>query len=228
MICVSCQHEHDENFCPNCGERNGIKKITLASLIEDSLTSLTDMDKGFLFNIKSLISKPQKIAEGYISGKRKGILNPISFLIVSISIYLIVIAIFKIPKDLSEINRIPETTYEKLGYVLGKFIRGNLKFFWIFSIVPLGLSLKLIFKRFNYWEHLAIGSFVIGQATLIAIVSYLVFRFPLIFDPVVYLAILWLIFKIYKDENNKKDIYILSFSALFLFIILLILIIITR
>ena len=78
MICVSCNNEHNDKYCPNCGEKNGIKKITLASIIEDTFSSVTNMDRGFLYNIKALILKPQKLITDYILGKRRGILNPIS------------------------------------------------------------------------------------------------------------------------------------------------------
>ncbi len=225
MICVSCNKEHSEKFCPNCGEKSGIKKITLTSLTEDTISSVTDMDRGFFFNLKTLIFKPQKITADYIRGKRKGILNPISFLIFSITIYLIVITILKNPIEPIEIKSVPKSTFEKMGNVLGKFIRVNLKFFWILTIIPLGLSLKLIFKKYNYLEHLAISSFVIGQATLVAIISYIFFRFPLIFDPVVYFVILWLIYKIFKNNNDKSESFILSLAVLILFIIQLFLMI---
>ena len=85
MICISCHTEHNENFCPNCGERAGVKKITFRSTIEDAFSTLTNMDKGFLFNIKALVINPQKLTTDYLIGKRRGILNPISFLIISIS-----------------------------------------------------------------------------------------------------------------------------------------------
>ncbi|HIP37146.1 MAG TPA: DUF3667 domain-containing protein [Crocinitomix sp.] len=200
MNCVACNNEHDENFCPNCGEKKGVKRITVVSMIEDALSSVTSMDRGFLFNLKSLVLKPQKITVGYINGKRKGILNPISYLIFSITIYLIIISVFKIPRDLSFINSAPKSSMHEIGNEIGYFIRGHLKFFWILSIFPLGLSLKIIFKKYNYLEHLAISSFIIGQATLAGVISYLLFKMPLIFDPIVYTVICWLIYKIYKGS----------------------------
>ena len=222
MNCISCNFEHNEKYCPNCGEKKETKKITLTSVIEDTFSSITNMDKGFLFNIKTLIVNPQKITIDYILGKRKGILNPISFLIFSITIYLIVITFFKIPKELVEENNLTKTGLRKVSYDLGYFIRANIKYFWIFTIIPLAASLKLIFKKYNYLEYLAVSSFIIGQATLIGIISFLAFRFPLIFDPTVYFVILWLIYKIFKNNNAKLESVLLSLTILILFIIQLI------
>lgn len=224
MNCISCNFEHNEKYCPNCGERKETKKITLSSIVEDSFSSVTNMDKGFLFNIKALFLNPRKITIDYVLGKRKRIFNPISFLILSITIYIIVITFFKVPKELAQENNITKSQLKKVGNYVGLFIRTYLKYFWILCIIPLGISLKLFFRKYNFTEHLAISSFIIGQATLIGILSYLVFRFPLIFDPVVYLTILWLVYKIFKNNNNRIEAILISTTVLILFIIQLIII----
>ena len=225
MTCISCNKTHNENYCPYCGERSGIKKITLKSIIEDAFSSVTNMDKGFLFNCKALILRPQKITTNYIYGKRKGILNPISFLIISTTIYLIVLTVFKVPKVLNEINNTPKSTLETLANEVGLFIRTYFKYFWILSIIPLSVSLKLVFKKYNFFEHLAISSFVIGQATLIGVISFLVLKLPLFFDPIVYFTIAWMIYRIFK-EKDKLETSLLSFVVLILFIIQLFFIIV--
>jgi hypothetical protein len=224
MNCISCNFEHNERYCPNCGEKSGTKKITLTSIFEDAFSSITHMDKGFLYNIKTLIINPKKITTAYLLGKRKGIINPVTFLILSITFYLIVITLFKVPKELIEEGIYTESRSYKVGVDVGYFIRENLKYFWILSIIPLGLSFKLIFKKYNYLEHLAVSSLIIGQATLIGIISYLIFRFTLIFDPFVYIMILWLTYKVF-DNEYKIESFFLSMAALILFIIQLLVVI---
>ncbi len=224
MNCISCNYEHDEKFCPNCGEKNGIKKITLPSIMEDTFVSVTDMDKGFLFNLKALILNPKKITTDYINGKRKGILNPVSFLILSVTCYIIIMALFKMPTSYGDKDVVLSSSYGKFGFVIGKFITTNLKFFWIFSIIPLGLSIHLIFRRYNFIENLAVSSFVMGQAILGIAISYLFFRIPIIFDPVLYLIIFWMIYRIFKEPKNKSEIFILAATSLFLFLLQLFLI----
>nr|WP_321227827.1 DUF3667 domain-containing protein [uncultured Psychroserpens sp.] len=184
------------------------------------------MDKGFLFNLKALFLNPQKITTNFISGKRKGILNPISYLIISITIYLIVINVFKAPpKEVTETTTSAFFASEQeMGNAVGLFLRTYIKYFWILSIIPLGFALKVVFQKYNYLEHIAISSFVIGQATLVGVVSYLIFRFPLIFDPFVYVTIAWLTYRIFKDNTEKIVSSLLSFVSLFLFIIQLVVI----
>lgn len=224
MNCITCNHEHEDNYCPNCGEKSGTKKIGLSSIFEDAFSTITNMDKGFLYNIKTLIINPRKITFDYILGKRKGILNPISFLIIAITLYLIVITLAKPPKELGAVSEVSKNLIKRVSTDVGLFIRSYLKYFWILSIIPLASSLKIAFRKYNFFEHLAISSFIIGQATLVGIVSFLIFKFPLIFDPFVYSVIIWMIYRIFKDNRNKFESLLVSFSVLFLFLIQLILI----
>ena len=228
MICINCKHEHQEKFCPNCGEKSDVKKITFTSIVENAFSTITNMDKGFLFNIKALISNPRKITNDYILGKRKGILNPISFLIISISIYLIVESFFKIPNDQIETIAISED-YSKAyiyGLATGKLIYIYLKYFLIFSIFPLGNSTKIIFNKYNYLEHISISSFIIGLAALLSTLTYLVFRIPILFNPILYIVIFMMVYNVFTTGERKFDSFLSSFGVIILFIIQLIIFII--
>ncbi len=219
MKCIACGHEHEAKFCPMCGERNAVDRISLSSILESSLASLINMDKGFLFNFKTLLIHPQELVLQYIKGKRKGILNPISFLIYTTTLYLIVISLLKLPKETVEAIQIPEAPLSKRAYEVGFFIREYIKFFWILSIIPLALSLKLIFRTYNYAEYLAMSSFIIAQSTFLGILSYLVFRIPLIFDPIVFALIYFLILRVFRNKSHLLEQLFSSLAALILFII---------
>jgi len=228
MICIACNTEYSSNFCPNCGENSKIKKITFNSFIQDAFATITNMDKGFLYNLKTLFINPKKIPTGYLLGKRKGILNPISFLIISISIYLILENLFKVPNEHVDTSFTRSPLFEKsreVGAAGGKIISAYFKYFWIFSVMLLANTTKLIFGKYNYLEHVALSSFIIGQATLFAIIGFLIFKFPLIFDPLLYLSILYMIYFIFKQGKDKIDILLLSITSLILFVIQIFLVI---
>ena len=226
MVCISCKLEHDFKFCPNCGEKSATKKITFSSTVEDTFTTVYSMDRGFLYNLKALFSQPQKITNEYIKGKRNGIFNPISFLVFSVTLYLLLATFLHVPSENIEPKKALEPGLRKISYEVGYFLRAYIKYFWVLSIIPLGLSLKVVFKKYDFFENLAVGSFIVGQATLVAMLSHLIFRWPLIFDPFLYLAILWLIYRIFKNKNSKLESFFLSFAALCLFLLLLIVVVV--
>jgi len=180
------------------------------------------MDKGFLFNVKSLFVRPQKIVIDYISGKRKNVFNPVSFLIVAVTTYLIAESLIDTSIEGPEL----ETKAYSFGDKAGKFIRYNFKYFWILSVIWLSLSTKLIFGKYNYAEHLAINSFVIGQTTLVGLIILVITKFPLLFNPIVYVFIFWMTYEIYKPKNKDFDTFFASLGSTFLFFIQLILVIV--
>ncbi|PQJ21136.1 DUF3667 domain-containing protein [Tenacibaculum sp. SG-28] len=218
MKCISCDFDHYQKFCPNCGERSGVKKITVSSVWEDALLSITNTDKGILYTVKALLLYPKQFVTDYLSGRRKGILNPISFLVFAITLYLIVISFYDIPKLHVVYEDTVRSNMRKIGNEIGTFIRLNLKYFWILTIFPLAVSLKLTFRKYNFVEYVTISSFIIGQATLLGILSYILFRMPLIVDPVVFTVILWLTYQIFKKNTSKMESFLLTLVALFLFV----------
>ncbi|CAL2093796.1 DUF3667 domain-containing protein [Tenacibaculum sp. 190524A05c] len=224
MICISCGYDHDEKFCPNCGEKRDTQKITFGSTIESTFATITNMDKGFLYNIKNLTIRPKTTIEEYIRGKRKGIFNPVSFLILSITAYLIVEAFFKAKSIIPEekVNLVKGNLGYKIGASGGSFIYNYFKFFWIFTVIPLSFITKLFFKRFNFVEHIAINSFILGQVTLIiGLLSFIIFRFPLLFNPFIYVTLIWYIYKVFYNPKYKSDSLIKAFTSILLFIVIL-------
>jgi hypothetical protein len=228
MICINCNNEHQENFCPNCGEQATVKKITFRSIFNDVFLTITNMDKGFLFNLKYLFLNPRKIVLDYIHGKRKGIFNPLSFLIISVTIYLIGESLFAVSNN----NFENTSKLKSIGYEAGQLIQGNFKYFWILSIIWLSFSSKLLFSGYNYAEHLVINSFIIGQVTLVGLIGFILFRIPIIFNPIIYILIFWMTYKIFKSKNKDWDIifqlvvstilFVLQLGLIVLFIALLI------
>ena len=223
--CITCGLEHQHKFCPNCGEPRLTKKITFSSIIEDTFSSVINMDRGILFNIKSLIVHPKKITLDYVSGKRKGVLNPISFLVLSITLYLIILNYIHPPKKAIDLSDPAMTALRRTSVETGHFLREYIKYFWILSVAPLALSLRIFFHRVNFFEHMGVSSFIIAQSTFVGIISYFIFRAPLIFDPVVYLLIIILGVRIFSEKNRMIESFLSMLGVMALFVIQLILIV---
>ncbi len=221
--CLSCNQLHNSKYCPNCGERQGVERITLSSMVEDVISSLTSMDRGYLYNLKTLTLNPQVIISNYLSGKRKGIFNPISYLVLSITLYLLVYPLLNKLDPPSYLINTPDSGAKSLGKEVGKYIVGNLKLFWALTIIPLAISLKLVLKKQNFYEHLATSSFFIGHSSLIAIVTFFIIRLPIFFDPLVYLSLLWLVYRLVSQKQPKVESFFLSVAIIALFMIQIVL-----
>lgn len=216
MICINCKYEHLEKFCPNCGESGEVAPITLSRILKDGITTISSMDKGILYNIKQLFFNPRNLVKDYIEGKRKIVFNPISYLIVVVTLYLIIESFIESP--ISNDEKLTGTVYE-FGTKAGEFIAGNAKYFWIFSVFWLSLASKLIHKKYNYAEHLAINSLVIGQATIVGICTLVLFKFRMIMNPFVYLFIIWMFYRIHGIKGRLIENTILAIISTFLFVL---------
>lgn len=217
MDCINCNYKHDYKFCPNCGEKSNVPRITFNSIVNEGLYSMTNMDKGLFYNFKMLSAKPQEFISDYIKGKRRNILNPISFLILAVSIYIIIDAIVIVEWKAKDVT----SEVYSLGYMAGKFVKHYFKYFWIFSIFWLSIPSFFIFRKYNFAENLAINSFIIGMATLVGLVVFLIYNIGLLFNPLVYMTISWLTYSLYRKKKRDLDVFILSIVSTVIFFLIL-------
>jgi len=215
MICINCNFEHDYPFCPNCGEKSDTPKITFNSMFNSGFHTITNLDKGFLFNVRNLFVCPGKTVRDYINGRRKNIFNPISFVITTTTLYLLADLLIEAESDRPKV----ETVVFEVGFQAGLFLKVYLKYFWVLSVVFLSTSTRLIFGKFNFTEHLAMNSFIIGQATLVAILGFALAKFVLIFNPLVYLVMIWLLYQVFKRKSWDMDVFFQSIGSALLFFI---------
>lgn len=89
--CKNCGAQLTGNFCQNCGQSANIHKITFKHLFHEFFHALTHADKGFLFLIKELVTRPGYVALEYLEGKRKKYFNPLSFLVIAAAIWALVV-----------------------------------------------------------------------------------------------------------------------------------------
>ncbi len=212
MACINCKTHFEGQFCPSCGEKKDIQRITFGSIVENVFSGFVNMDKGLLFNIKNLTLNPQKTILQYINGKRRYVLSPISYAIITISIYIIITTLLKKTPDqlaesaarLSKLEQLNQ--YEQMGYKTGGVLIDKIKYFWLIQTIYLSFFSKLFFQRFNFFEHLAINSFIVGHATIVAIIVKIIFRGEIIvFNFLVFFYMIFLMYKVFAKENNKFE-----------------------
>lgn len=215
MPCVNCNIEFDGQFCPNCGEKKNIDKITFHSIITSLFSGLLDMDRGILFNLKNLTLHPKRTIINYINGKRRYILNPVSYAIITISIYLFLDSV--LPR--SERTKLPKVDIfeaQNMGRKLGYFIRDKMKFLWLTYAIYAAFLTKLFFRKYNYFEHLAINLFILGHVTVVAILTRLVYHKELIiFNFLVYIYFSILLYKVFRNPKDKFGTSILAILVVF-------------
>ncbi len=219
QICISCDYQHTERYCPNCGEISKLRRITFKAVFVEAFSTFTNMDKGFLYNLRGLTFNPQSFIQGYLSGKRRGIFNPISYLVISISLYLIFENVFPAGAPKISSDTMQNTIIYKVGYEAGTIITEYFKFFWIMSVFFLAAPTALLYRKRNFAEHVTVASFLIGHSTLLVAFLTPLVKMPLIFNYVLYSFILILYYRFYLNQDDKAGTLIISFIVVLIFFV---------
>jgi len=91
ITCLNCNHPLDisDKFCPNCGQKNTTKRLSLKDFVNEFLANFYAYDSKVRNSIISLFTKPGKAAREFIEGKQQTYANPFRFYLSVSLIYFI-------------------------------------------------------------------------------------------------------------------------------------------
>jgi hypothetical protein len=91
LKCLNCNHPLDisDKFCPNCGQKNTTKRLSLKDFVDEFLANFYAYDSKVKNTIIRLFTKPGKTAREFIDGKRLTYANPFRFYLSVSLIYFI-------------------------------------------------------------------------------------------------------------------------------------------
>jgi len=113
--CLNCDHPLDisDNFCPNCGQTNSVKKLSFNDYINEYFAGVFAYDSRINLTLYTLLFKPGKITKDYVSGKRMRYANPFRFYL-SVSIIFFIIFGFSNNYD-GIVNAEPDNVKKELS-----------------------------------------------------------------------------------------------------------------
>jgi hypothetical protein len=160
--CLNCNSETENNYCSHCGQKTSTHRFSLQHfLAHDLVHGVFHLDKGFLFTVKELFTRPGHSIREYVQGKRVKHFNAFTAIIFVLTITLVITGATKVKA--SEIyNQEQLSEYSKLLREYYKLI--------ILSGIPFyALGSYFIFKKTkqNYTENLVLNTYLtIGMLIL--------------------------------------------------------------
>lgn len=81
LKCLNCSHPLaiSDKFCPNCGQKNTTKRLSLKDFLDEFLANFYAYDSKVKNTVASLFKKPGLAAKEFICGKRQIYANPFRF-----------------------------------------------------------------------------------------------------------------------------------------------------
>ncbi|MDN3586911.1 DUF3667 domain-containing protein [Pedobacter aquatilis] len=155
--CLNCNREVTENYCQSCGQKSSTHRYSLKHFVEhDFIHGVWHVDKGVLYTIKQLFTRPGHSVREFIQGKRAKFFSFVTLivLILAISGLLAPYIHIHISDLMPESSKAAMNTLEKFST---KYPKAT-----ILILIPL-YSLFSFFwfrkARLNYSEHLVLNSY---------------------------------------------------------------------
>lgn len=167
--CQNCGHSliFGDKFCSACGQSANTHRLSFKHFLHELFHAITHTDKGILYLLKGLATKPGIVAREYIDGKRKKYFNPFTFLLIIMAVFAISGQFFdsrKIENEIpTSIQRVPDPVAREKAiamYQRGKQVREftskKASLISLVAIPVIAFVFWIAYKRnrFNYSEHL--------------------------------------------------------------------------
>jgi hypothetical protein len=183
MDCVNCGADVQTSFCPSCGQRAGVKRLTFRDTVIDLWNNLAGFDGIFLRTLKDLSRNPGKVARGYIAGVRVRYIGPIGYFFFMITLLLLWINVLGI--DFADLIRAQQeelgTASDRKGLaMMTQWIGDNIKWFLFLSVPFQALAARWLFFRrsgLNLIEHTIPLFYASGHLFWLSMVSAVLRKF---------------------------------------------------
>lgn len=162
--CEKCQNELTGKFCSNCGSAQVLKRID-GTFILSEILSILNFDKGILYTIRELLTRPGQNIRDFIHRERRRLVKPIFFMIICSVVYTATQQFVHFDDKYITLTGFDESaTASIFNWIQNNYGYGN-----ILMAIFIAFWIKVFFKKYdyNFFEILTLLCFVIGMGMLI-------------------------------------------------------------
>ncbi len=164
--CAGCGASIGDSYCSKCGQRRA-RRLTFRRVLSDALEHLLTLDSSFLRTLGGLTKHPGRVGREYVLGQRKTYLNPLKYIFVIGTVYLLVFNFV--------LSRIPADALEAANEVAKDELRARqammpfVAYFGYVIMIPVAAVQRFLFRRqpFGVAECYVFLLFAFGQIMLL-------------------------------------------------------------
>lgn len=163
--CKGCQQPLTGPYCAQCGMPRQLPKID-RKYIFGEIANVFNFQKGILFTIREMVLRPGKTVRCYLHEDRRGLIKPISFILLSSLIYILAKELLKFEDAYINISS-DETKKESISVAV-KWIRDNYGMANVFIAAFSAQWIRLFFRNYGYnsYEIIILMCYIIGVQML--------------------------------------------------------------
>ena len=105
MTCIQCGKQTDTAYCPYCGQKQNIPRLSLKTFLHDFFSRIYGLDGAFPKTFLGLAKNPALVAQEYIKGIRGKYVGPVGYYFLMFAIFLLIVQV----SDLTLADYLPKT-----------------------------------------------------------------------------------------------------------------------
>lgn len=210
QLCKNCEHTFHGNYCSNCGQKTNTVRLNWNYIQDELKYTFLHINKGFLYTIKELFTRPGDTVREFLEGKRVHHYKPILLLFVLagingvLSLYINLTSY--IPKTKGA-NQFADEMPKMMNWIFSHYTLVELSLLPLFSLCS-----WLSFKKYgyNYIENIIINCFASAQRLALGIITFPILyfsspKYTMIISSLMALPLygltVWLYLQLYKKHN---------------------------
>ena len=168
IMCKNCHQIFKGHYCNNCGQPAETHKINAHFLWHDIQHGLLHFDKGILYSLKQLFTRPGHSIREFIEGKRVRHFKPLSLVVLLATLYGFMCHYF-------EINFFKNSSSEYLDYNhLNEWFATHFSWVTIATIPFYTIGTYAVFRAqgYNFVEFFVLNTFKASQRLFVQILMF--------------------------------------------------------
>lgn len=186
MPCINCSTEFSGNFCPQCGQRTGVNRITLREAWNDFWSRIYGFDGMFPRTLRDLTIRPGHVARKYMEGNRVLYYGPVGYCFLMVAVLLLLLDFMGLSfaelMNAAPPDALKPATEKQAAFAqkMQQLVANNIRLFF-FAWIPFQATMaKFLFFRkanMNFLEHLVMPFYLMGHGLWLTIVMAVLVKF---------------------------------------------------
>jgi hypothetical protein len=167
--CKNCGTRSALHYCPACGQRLSVDKVTFRETFGDLAEALFSVNAPLLHTIKELVVRPGVLLRNYLNGQRRKYYKPVSFFLLTTVLYIIIRSIIGFDPFRNSMIVIEDSSLDTTLLTDARnYMLLNINNFLFIFVFTLAIFTKwFFFKRYSLAEYIAISFYLLGMYTLL-------------------------------------------------------------
>jgi hypothetical protein len=177
--CKNCGTRSEFHYCPACGQRTSVYKVTFRETFDDLADALFTVNAPLIITFKLLIVNPGKLFTSYLEGQRRKYYKPVAFFLLTTLLFILIRSLIGI--NIFENSSIVVQDSPETGELLTKgreFMLLNINNLLFIFVFTLAFFINLFFyRKQTLAEYLAVSFYLAGMYTVIVTINLFLIKY---------------------------------------------------